>query len=113
MLFDLLKLPGFDSKVKGNILIAVGDLYKWFTNTLESHNDKFFDNLHSDNSYVRRHCFRVISHLALNDMIKIRGEISDICLLLKDDDQKIRDLVKLFLHEIHSKNKDTIFQLIP
>ena len=46
-------------------------------------------------------------------MIKIRGEISDICLLLKDDDQKIRDLVKLFLHEIHSKNKDTIFQLIP
>jgi len=42
-------------------------------------------------------------------MIKIRGEISDICLLLKDEDIKIQDLVKLFLHEIHSKNKETIF----
>ena len=37
-LFDLLELKGLDSKVKGNILIAIGDLYKRFTNTLESHN---------------------------------------------------------------------------
>jgi condensin complex subunit 1 len=112
-LFDLLEIEGLDSKVKGNILIAIGDLYKRFTNTLESHNQQFFQNLHSTNSYVRRHCFRIISHLALNDMIKIRGEISDICMLLKDTDLKIVDLVKLFLHEINSKNKDTIFTLIP
>lgn len=109
MLFEILELPNFDSLVKGNILIAVGDLYKRFTNTLESKNEKFFSCLHDPKSHVWRHCFRVISHLALNDMIKIRGEISDICLLLKDEDIKIQDLVKLFLHEIHSKNKETIF----
>lgn len=76
---------------------------------MESKNEKFFSCLHDPKSHVWRHCFRVISHLALNDMIKIRGEISDICLLLKDEDIKIQDLVKLFLHEIHSKNKETIF----
>ena len=45
-------------------------------------------------------------------MIKIRGEISDIVWLLKDDDQKLIELVKLFLHEMHSKNNDSIFKLI-
>jgi len=112
-LFELLSLKGFDSKVKSNILICIGDLYKRFPTILDSFHQKFFLNLSSDNSYVRRHCLRVISHLALNDMIKIRGEISDICMLLKDQDDKIRDLVKLFLHELHSKHNDTIYNLIP
>ena len=112
VVFDLLSLDSFDPQIKGNLLIAIGDLYKWFTNTLEEHTGKFFMSLHSKNSYVWRHCFWVISHLALNDMIKIRGEISDIVRLLKDKDYKLVELVKLFLHEMHSKNNDSIFKLI-
>jgi condensin complex subunit 1 len=112
-MFDLLSLKGFDSKVKSNLLICIGDLYKRFPTILDNYHQKFFLNLSSDNSYVRRHCLRVISHLALNDMIKIRGEISDICKLLKDEDSKIQDLVKLFLHELHSKHNETIYNLIP
>jgi condensin complex subunit 1 len=112
-LFNLLSMKTFDSKVKSNILLCIGDLYKRFPTILDSFHNKFFLNLSCENSYVRRHCLRVISHLALNDMIKIRGEISDICKLLKDEDQKIVDLVKLFLHELHSKHNDTIYNLIP
>lgn len=33
----------------------------------------------------------VITHLILNDMLKLKGEIIDICMLLEDDDEKIRD----------------------
>ena len=33
----------------------------------------------------------VITHLILNDMLKLKGEITDICMLLEDDDERIRD----------------------
>ena len=33
----------------------------------------------------------VITHLILNDMLKLRGEIVDICRLLDDEDERIRD----------------------
>ena len=113
ILFQLLSIKGLDWKIKSNILIWIGDLYKRFPTILDSYHDKFILNLNWDNNYVRRNCLRVISHLALNDMIKIRGEISDIWKLLKDSDENIRDLVKLFLHELHSKHNDTIYNLIP
>jgi condensin complex subunit 1 len=39
----------------------------------------------------------VITHLVLNDMMKIRGEICDVALLLEDKELKVQQLVKLFL----------------
>ncbi|CAI2367540.1 unnamed protein product [Moneuplotes crassus] len=112
MLFKLLMLQNLDPKIKSNILICIGDLHKRHPNIVKLHQDDFFKNLSSPNSYVKKNCLRVISHLILNDMILIKGEISDICALLNDPDEKIRDLVKLFLHELHSKNNDKIYNTI-
>lgn len=55
----------------------------------------------------------VISHLALNDMIKLKGEIVDICLLLESKDQKLTDLVKQFLYELKQKGQNLVYNLIP
>lgn len=55
----------------------------------------------------------VITHLILNDMIKIKGEIVDICMLLEDSDARIQDQVTLFLHELHSKGQNIIYNLFP
>ncbi len=55
----------------------------------------------------------VISHLALNEMIKLKGEIVDICLLLESEDSKLVDLVKLFLHELRQKGNNIVYNLIP
>jgi condensin complex subunit 1 len=55
----------------------------------------------------------VITHLILNDMMKLKGEIVDICMLLEDKDERIRDQVKLFLHELHSKGNLIIYNLFP
>ena len=38
----------------------------------------------------------VITHLILNDMLKIKGEICDFALLLDDSCPKIQGMVKLF-----------------
>ena len=45
--------------------------------------------LHDKESEVRKTTMMVLTHLILNDMMKIRGEISEIALLLEDPDNKI------------------------
>lgn len=46
-------------------------------------------------------------------MLKLKGEIVDICMLLEDEDHRIRDQVKLFLHELHTKANHIIYNLFP
>lgn len=46
-------------------------------------------------------------------MLKLKGEIIDICMLLEDSDERIKDQVKLFLHELHSKGTHIIYNLFP
>lgn len=46
-------------------------------------------------------------------MLKLKGEIVDICMLLEDPDTKIQDQVKLFLHELHTKGGNNIYNLFP
>jgi len=55
----------------------------------------------------------VITHLILNDMLKLKGEIVDICKLLEDESDRIKEQVKLFLHELHSKGNHIIYNLFP
>jgi condensin complex subunit 1 len=69
--------------------------------------------LHDRDTHVRQQALMVITHLILNDMLKLRGEIVDICMLLEDSDERIRDQVKLFLHELHSKGNHIIYNLFP
>ena len=45
----------------------------------------------------------VLTHLILNDMVKVRGQISAIALAIEDSDPKIADLAKHFFHELASK----------
>ncbi len=55
----------------------------------------------------------VISHLVLNDMLKLKGEIVDICMLLESDDQKLKDLINLFFYELNQKGNNVIYNVIP
>lgn len=55
----------------------------------------------------------VISHLVLNDTLKLKGEVVDICMLLDSEDQKLRDLVNLFFYELNQKGNNVIYNVIP
>ena len=53
--------------------------------------------------HVRRNTLTVLTHLILNDMIKVRGQISSMALCIVDQDPKISDLAKHFFHELAAK----------
>lgn len=77
--------------VKANIIISLGDLFNRFPNTLHEKTRDIFMLLHDPQNHVRRQALMVITHLILNDMLKLKGEIVDICMLLEDEDLRIRD----------------------
>lgn len=52
---------------------------------------------------VRRNALTVLTHLILNDMVKVRGQISSMARCLEDSDPRIADLAKLFFHELAQK----------
>ena len=45
----------------------------------------------------------VLTHLILNDMMKVRSHISQLALRLQDDDARIAALAQLFFHELSRK----------
>jgi hypothetical protein len=50
-------------------------------------------------------------HLILNGMLKLKGEIVDILMLLLDKDEEIVNQVKLFLSELNIKDQNLIYNL--
>jgi len=112
MLFALLKCK-IDPITKTNIIISIGDLIHRYPNVTEPYTSNLYQNLQDENTNVRKTTLMVITHLILNDMLKLKGEISDIALLFEDEDIKIQNLVKLFLHELHKKDMKIIYNLLP
>ena len=45
----------------------------------------------------------VLSHLILNDMMKVKGHIARLALCLQDDDPRIAGLAQVFFHELSRK----------
>lgn len=45
----------------------------------------------------------VLSHLILNDMMKVKGHIARLALCLQDPDARIAALAQLFFHELSQR----------
>ena len=56
--------------------------------------------LKDDSIKVRKNTLLVLTHLILNDMIKVKGQISELATCVIDDDPQIAGLAKLFFHEL-------------
>lgn len=52
---------------------------------------------------VRKNTIMVLTHLILNDMIKIRGQVSAMALCLEDTNCSIVELAKTFFYELSQK----------
>lgn len=50
----------------------------------------------------------VLTHLILNDMVKVKGQISEMATCLEDKDSRISDLAKLFFLELSKKVRQSV-----
>jgi len=52
---------------------------------------------------VRKNALMVLTHLILNDMMKVKGHIAKMAVCLQDGDARIRSLAHLFFEELSHK----------
>ena len=90
LLFNLVK-SNIEFGVKANIIITLADLFNRFPNNMNERVKDIFMLLHDKEVHVRQQALMVITHLILNDMLKLKGEIVDICMMLEDPDDRIKD----------------------
>ncbi|ORZ04942.1 non-SMC mitotic condensation complex subunit 1-domain-containing protein [Absidia repens] len=101
-----------DPTIRSNIVIALGDMAVCF-NTLIDDNITFLYNRLADNDkLVKKNAVMVLTHLILNGMVKVKGQISEMAKCLEDSDQRIADLAKLFFTELANKD-NAIYNNLP
>ena len=62
-----------------------------------------FCRLRDPSPLVRKYTLQVLTHLILNDMVKVKGQISELACCIMDNDDQISGLAKLFFHELAKK----------
>ncbi|KAJ4836103.1 hypothetical protein Tsubulata_004206 [Turnera subulata] len=99
--------------VRSNCTIALGDLAVRFPNLLEPWTEHMYARLRDPSVSVRKNAVLVLSHLILNDMMKVKGYINEMAICLEDEDERISSLAKLFFHELSKKGSNPIYNLLP
>ncbi|GER25793.1 condensin complex subunit 1 [Striga asiatica] len=99
--------------VRSNCTIALGDLAVRFPNLLEPWTENMYARLRDQSVSVRKNAVLVLSHLILNDMMKVKGYINEMAVRLEDEDERISNLAKLFFHELSKKGNNPIYNLLP
>lgn len=69
--------------------------------------------LRDESTHVRKNTLMVLTHLILNDMVKVKGQISEMATCLEDKDSRISDLAKLFFLELSKKVRFFQFEVTP
>ena len=114
LLFSVLgKAPNDDQDLRANIVVALGDLAFRFPNELEPYTPKIYACLRDKSIRVRRHTLMVLTHLILNDMVKVKGQVCEIALCLQDEESTIRDMARLLFHELSKRTNSPIYNLLP
>uniref|UniRef100_A0A0N5AEA3 Asparaginase n=1 Tax=Syphacia muris TaxID=451379 RepID=A0A0N5AEA3_9BILA len=97
---------------RNNLLIAAGDICFRFPNIIEGCSEHIYNRIADTDNYVRQTCIIVLTHLLLNDMIKIRTAIADIAKCIVDEDESIAELSNYLFAEL-SKKGNIIYNMMP
>ncbi len=111
LLFTVLETEKSDD-VRTTIVIALGDLAFRFPNSLEPWTAKFYARLSDNHVAVRYNTLMTLTHLVLNDMIKVKGQVSHIVLCLVDPCAKVRGLANLFFNELSKRSNNPVYNLL-
>eukprot|EP00123_Amoebidium_parasiticum_P018062 comp24088_c0_seq1/m.43412 comp24088_c0_seq1/g.43412 ORF comp24088_c0_seq1/g.43412 comp24088_c0_seq1/m.43412 type:complete len:1332 (-) comp24088_c0_seq1:182-4177(-) len=112
LLFTLLEKCALP-EIRGNLIICAGDLAVRFPNLIEPWTPQLYSRLKDDtDGQVRKNTLMVLTHLILNEMIKVKGQISNIAACIVDEDKDIAGLSRLFFRELALK-ENAIYNILP
>ncbi len=62
---------------------------------------------------MRTNALMALTHLILNDMVKVKGQIVEIAICLLDDVTHIADKARNFFHELARKSRNAVYNILP
>ncbi|TIA70796.1 hypothetical protein E3P91_02896 [Wallemia ichthyophaga] len=101
-----------DATIRCNIVIALGDIAVCFSNLIDENSDKLYAGLSDSEIVVKKNTFMVLTHLILNGMVKVKGQLGEMAKCLDDTEQRISDLAKLFFTELSTKD-NAVYNNLP
>ncbi|KAH8258183.1 hypothetical protein KR038_007382 [Drosophila bunnanda] len=99
-------------RIKCNTVVGLSDLTFRFPNIIEPWTGHFYAQLHESNTELRLTAVKMLSHLILNEMIRVKGQIADMALCIVDENEEIRNITKQFFKEIANKS-NILYNVLP
>uniref|UniRef100_A0A8C2CDB1 Condensin complex subunit 1 n=1 Tax=Cyprinus carpio TaxID=7962 RepID=A0A8C2CDB1_CYPCA len=98
--------------VRANTIVALGDLTVRFPNILEPWTPNLYARLSDESASVRLTAIMVLTQLVLKDVMKVKGQVSEVAVLLLDPEPHIASLALNFFNELSAKD-NAIYNLLP
>jgi condensin complex subunit 1 len=93
-------------------VIALGDVAVSFSNIVDENSNELYKGLSDGDLVVKKNTLMVLTHLILNGMIKVKGQLGEMAKCLEDPEPRIADLAKLFFTELSTKD-NAIYNNLP
>ncbi|KAL9940062.1 hypothetical protein V8E36_000767 [Tilletia maclaganii] len=111
LLFHILSTSS-DAATRSNVVIALGDIAVSFGNLVDENSDRLYAGLKDRDLGVKKHTLMVLTHLILNGMIKVKGQLGEMAKCLEDKERRVSDLAKLFFSELSTK-ENAVYNNLP
>ncbi|KAI0038666.1 hypothetical protein FA95DRAFT_1567609 [Auriscalpium vulgare] len=111
LLFKILETSK-DPNIRSNIVIALGDVAVSFSSIVDENSSELYKGLSDQNLVVKKNTLMVLTHLILNGMIKVKGQLGEMAKCLEDEEPRIADLAKLFFNDLSTKD-NAIYNNLP
>ncbi|KAI0320936.1 non-SMC mitotic condensation complex subunit 1-domain-containing protein [Amylostereum chailletii] len=111
LLFKILETSK-DPNIRSNIVIALGDVAVSFSTIVDENSSELYRGLSDTNLIVKKNTLMVLTHLILNGMIKVKGQLGEMAKCLEDEEPRIADLAKLFFTDLATKD-NAIYNNLP
>lgn len=93
-------------------MIALGDVAVSFSTIIDENSNELYKGLSDLDFVVKKNTLMVLTHLILNGMIKVKGQLGEMAKCLEDSEPRIQELAKLFFHELSTK-ENAIYNNLP
>jgi hypothetical protein len=96
------------------VVIALGDLAARFPNLVEPYTGHLYARLRDADAGVRKNTLMVLTHLILNDMVKVKGQVGEIAVCLNDPEPRVADLTRMVsMLAFHQRKNKQCIQGLP
>lgn len=99
-------------RIKCNIMVGLSDITFRFPNVVQSWTSHIYATLHEPNDEIRLTSVKMLSHLIQHEMIRVKGQISDLAMCIVDDNAEIRHITMEFFKVISQKS-NILYNVLP